>query len=581
MTQALLLLVGVLAQQHQWNSVFITGQSLSTGVSGTPALTTSLSNPNLLMLSGGTGGDMTTQINLPAISLRESLPAATPRETGHAALGLQLLAMGPGSRWFVNRHGEGGRSYVQVRKGTTNYNYYLNFQLPNLATFASSQAVPQFARFVVITHGEADFNADLTDGPTYLGYLQQWRSDFDADAKARNGAAQPDLVVSLDQMSTWTYYSRATPVHTPSGNYGVPLAQWAAARDYPEQFQMATAKYFLPYSDGVHLTRVGYQMLGEYHAQALHRRLGGWNWVPLAPRRITRSGATITVRLFNPTGTALVNDTTTVGARPNMGFEFWDNSGATPAISSVTLDQPNQITIQLASAPTGSEQRLRYAFTGTAGANGGSAGAARGNVRDASAIVGATSAAALRNWLVSFDEPIGFTWNPFAAPMRFAVDAVSANAAVVSYRAPGGAACQWRLSAQSDFSSTLQSGADDASRQRRQVSFAGLMPGTQYFVDAQCGFAEGQFSFTTAAQNSSAASYAVALTPPAYLGAAQLLLEYGSTASVALSTTAACASGCVVPVPVTAGQPLFFRSTWRTAGGVALSPPSTVQVVIP
>lgn len=46
----------------------------------------------------------------------------------------------------------------------------------------------------------------------------------------------------------------------------------------------------------------------------------------------------------------------------NAGFTFTDDSGAPPAIASVAVSGPAQLTITLAAVPTGANQKLRYAL---------------------------------------------------------------------------------------------------------------------------------------------------------------------------------------------------------------------------
>jgi len=78
------------------------------------------------------------------------------------------------------------------------------------------------------------------------------------------------------------------------------------------------------------------------------------------------------------------------------------------------VSSTDTITIVLNKTPGGTTQHLRYAYTGTApaacGTNNGQ-NYPRGNVRDsdsATSIDGDT----LYDWLITFDEPVGFNWDP-------------------------------------------------------------------------------------------------------------------------------------------------------------------------
>jgi hypothetical protein len=99
------------------------------------------------------------------------------------------------------------------------------------------------------------------------------------------------------------------------------------------------------------------------------------------------------------------------------GFEWWDQSGAAkPYITNVSITGPDTVTITLSSAPTGSNQRLRHAFTGSGKWGTASKGTApHGNLRDSDPAVGYSSGEHLYNWLATFDDPVGFSWSPPAS----------------------------------------------------------------------------------------------------------------------------------------------------------------------
>jgi hypothetical protein len=162
--------------------------------------------------------------------------------------------------------------------------------------------------------------------------------------------------------------------------------------------------YVLPYSsDCLHITGPGQRRLGEYFAKAYARIvLEGKRWEPLRPSAISLQGNVVTVKYLVPKP-PLVFDTQQVSNPGNYGFEVVDDSGATPAITSVTLAGPDTVAITLAGAPTGANKRLRYAYTFKG--CGGSGTIARGNVRD-SDDTPSQSGYDLSNWSVHFDEPI-------------------------------------------------------------------------------------------------------------------------------------------------------------------------------
>ena len=89
----------------------------------------------------------------------------------------------------------------------------------------------------------------------------------------------------------------------------------------------------------------------------------------------------------------------------NRGFEFTESGEEPPAITSVDLAGPDSVTITLDHAPAGTDQRIRYAFTGTPGAYGGPTTGVRGNLRDSDATP-SLGGYPLYNWCVTFDEPV-------------------------------------------------------------------------------------------------------------------------------------------------------------------------------
>jgi hypothetical protein len=182
----------------------------------------------------------------------------------------------------------------------------------------------------------------------------------------------------------------------------IPGLQLAAAAARPESMFVIGPKYFLPYTDGVHLSGDGERWLGEYYAKAFHRVLvDGEPWLPVRPREVVREGATITIAFDVPVP-PLVLDETLVANPGTFGFEFADDSGAPPAIAMVELADHTTVEVTLAAAPTGANPRIRYAWTGVAGQPAGPMTGARGNLRDSDATPSRFDYP-LYNWAVHFE----------------------------------------------------------------------------------------------------------------------------------------------------------------------------------
>jgi hypothetical protein len=155
--------------------------------------------------------------------------------------------------------------------------------------------------------------------------------------------------------------------------------------------------------------------MGEMYAKIIkHVSIDGLSWKPLMPLNITRTGALIIISYNIPYGN-LSFDTQLVAQRLNMGFDFLQTNGNSVSISNVSLsNDKKKIQITLSNTPTGSNQRIRYAW-GSNQTCGYHCGDAQnplfvgGNVRDTdtriSPAIGGTGLP-LYNWSVAFDEPV-------------------------------------------------------------------------------------------------------------------------------------------------------------------------------
>ncbi|MBZ9649989.1 hypothetical protein K9B33_20860 [Sphingobium sp. 3R8] len=128
---------------------------------------------------------------------------------------------------------------------------------------------------------------------------------------------------------------------------------------------LAGPMYQQPVWDATHSDNIGRIMGGDTAALAYEwARIKGQTFKPLWPVTggVTRVGAVITIPMELPLGTtALSIDTDWVAAIDKYGFKFTDDSGSTPAISSVAISGTS-IIVTLASTPTGANKRIRYAL---------------------------------------------------------------------------------------------------------------------------------------------------------------------------------------------------------------------------
>lgn len=374
------------------NHVLGTGQSLSVGANGFPALTRAQPYDNLMFAPGPMpGGEFLTRFvplgerGLETMSSAfANLVSKMARDEGRDGGSHALL---------VSAHGKSSTGYWGLRRGTKAYATGLA-QVRAAREIARTHGQSYVVRAITNVHGESDH---VEHNAHYERDLIAWQADYERDVRAITAQAEP-IPMFETQMSSWTRYGQATSA--------IPIAQLDAHVHASGKVVLVGPKYHLRYfEDGIHLTNEGYRHMGEDYAKAYRRVvLEGRAWEPVRPRAVTRTGATITIAFYVPSP-PLVLDTTTVSDPGSYGFEYVDDSRATPRIASVAVTGPDTVTIDLAAEPTGGHRRVRYAFTGAPGAHAGPTTGPRGNLRDSDATA-SLSGDALYDWCVHFDEPV-------------------------------------------------------------------------------------------------------------------------------------------------------------------------------
>lgn len=400
-----------------WNVVVGAGQSLSVGGTALPIPPSEPSPGNLKLDTG----DLPWPIdpNDPKLALvplvepvgRRSIgfPSSWPQnidgETYHtsAANEISALANAATKHDYVTVHfevGESGQGMVRIRKdpvreGVTGRAYE--------ASLIATRAVVRLARAagkscgvgaVIMTHGETD-----TGNARYEEELLKLAADYDADLKAITGQTR-DVLMITSQHNRLGDYSPST------------IAQWKAGVDHPDRVVCSGPKYQYPYSpDSLHLTNLGYRMLGEKYGQVYFERVVmGREWRPLEPEHATRKGAEITIRFHVPQG-PLVWDATLGEPHPSSpewskgkGFEVTYAAGRRVEIVSASLEGRNSVVLRLAEDP-GPGARLSYALVGEPTLRKPPFGASPhwGLLRDSDPFVGSTTHTPQPNFCVAFD----------------------------------------------------------------------------------------------------------------------------------------------------------------------------------
>ena len=376
------------------NHVLISGQSLSTGTQGTPALSTTQPHDNLMFDTGVRAGASGASL-VPLVESDADVEGETIA-SGMANLATELAQdLGEATHdLLMSAHGVASYAYSQLKKGTAVWDV-MTAQVTSGKSIANDTvptALSYVVRGVLIVHGETD---SANANANYDDNLAEWQADYDTDVKAITEQSDP-VVMFHTQLSSWTIFG---------GSVSVSLQQLAASVASAGKIVMVGPKYIFEYADGLHLTADSYRWLGEYYAKAYRRViLEGLPWEPVRPRSVVRTGAHIDVHFHVPVR-PLVIDTTRVSNPGNYGFQYTDDTsgGSPPAITGVTLTGPSSLRVTLASTPSAGNQRLRYAYA--SGTYGGPTTGPRGCLRDSDATV-SRDGKDLFNWCVHFDEPV-------------------------------------------------------------------------------------------------------------------------------------------------------------------------------
>lgn len=380
---------------YDFDFVLSTGQSLSVGAQGTPALSTSQPDKNVMFNTGVIAGGTNLTSFVPLVETNvETMSSGLANHISadaKASFGLDHVIL-------LSAHGVGGFSYAQLKKGQPSFT---NGIAQAKAGFDLAKAAGKtlVVRAVTNVHGETDH---LQQNTNYQANIAEWQSDYEKDVKAITGQSEP-IPMLHTQMHSWTRLQPGGGAYSDQSR--IPIDQLAVHIASGGKTVLVGPKYHLPYvADGVHLTNEGYRHMGEDYAKVYRQIvLRGKKWEPLRPLSITRENTTIIVKFLVPSPPLKI-DEELVTNPADYGFELSGDDDM-PNITSVDVTAADTVTIKLAAAPTGANKRLRYAFTGTPGANAGPTTGARGNLRD-SDDTKSLYGFKLYNWCVTFDEPL-------------------------------------------------------------------------------------------------------------------------------------------------------------------------------
>ncbi len=396
--------------QKRYVHFLFSGQSLSVGAQGLPALSTTQPYENKTFFGGprSSSTQLGSLIDLIEFESRSGVRGRGETPCSGAANYVTELLLSPSITaaaadsfdMISSTAGFGGYTIRQLIKGTPAYGLLLD-------------------------HIGAGFNLSAAAGRTYtvgaLGWLQgendqargtksrleykhdliNYQADVDADAKRITGQ-KADVILLSYQLSGY--------VALGGDCRNVTLAQLDACEANP-CITIVSPTYPFPFvSDRVHLTNVGYCWIGHYFGKVYKQLIVDRKpWIPLSPKRIERfvaSPGTAGILVeFNVPEPPLVLDTVNLGEATDYGFAVEDGGGA-HTIKSVAVIDATRIQILL-DRPLVGNAMLRYALdcqgAGLNLSDGGS-----GNLRDSDGrtfTIGLTSYN-LFNWCVAFEKPI-------------------------------------------------------------------------------------------------------------------------------------------------------------------------------
>ena len=362
-----------------WTFVIGTGQSLSVGARAQQPVSTAQPYNNMKLSTGALPWPIDP--NSEALKLeplvepigrkQPSYPNAWPTnisgaETPHTAMANAITALVKANfnRDFISIHGafgEDGQGYKYIKKNPDKDPRNINghayegslVEIKAISRLAKEQKKTFGVGAIIVTHGESD-----NGSATYDQMLHQMWTDYNADIPPITGQTQKVLLIVSQQNA----YNRSNSA----------LAMWRATDEYPGEIVCSGPKYQYPaFTDALHMTAVGYQLLGEKYGEVYYERvILGKDWRPLEPTKVSREGKVITVQFHVPNAplvweTEFDNPHDTVPEWKNgKGFEVITGAGngTKVAIESVAI-KGDSVVITCAGDP-GEGARVGYAQTG-------------------------------------------------------------------------------------------------------------------------------------------------------------------------------------------------------------------------
>jgi hypothetical protein len=313
---------------------------------------------------------------------------------------------------YVSVHsvvGESGQGIAELQKqtgdttGTTGRAYAATlFEAQAIARLAKAAGKSYGIAAIMMTHGETDSGSS-----TYQADLIELLADYNADLATITGQTRK-IPMYLSQQHAYPN-GPGSAGQRPVAN----IVQWQLGVVHKGDFVCTGPKYQYPgnsSNDGVHLSPIGYQMLGEKYGQIyFQREVLGVDWQPLQPVSVERSGRVVTVHFHVPVLPLVWDESLDPPAiaawASGRGFEL-RTSTAQIAIASVAIvGEAVQITAAVDLPASGLV--VGYALSSQGIQMTTASKAVRwGQLRDSDTFVGSTSKLANPNYAVSFEMQV-------------------------------------------------------------------------------------------------------------------------------------------------------------------------------
>lgn len=342
------------------------------------------------------------------------------------ALSKEYKSLPTGFKMMTCLGGAGGKSVLELSKGTTYYNTLMANITAGKATADANKLsynVPAF----VWSQGEEDYRAGgapgsygtgIWDPLTYKAKLKQLINDINIDVKSITGQTN-DVKCVMYQVAS----------HNPYYRYPRIAIQQLELAQEDERVALAKVMYEVDYNvaDYVHAPAKTYRNIGNHYGIALYRAIVQNDRVlPIVPSQHFYVGTDLYIRFFVPVK-PLVFDTSIVAPLPDgkFGFNLYTVTNetvgvsgtiaqATETITGVTLFSADTVKISLSAIPPAGT-RLTYgvngdgsnsikgSVNGVTGKSGRTLGA-RGNLRDSRTYLNQVSNYfTLYNWCPIFE----------------------------------------------------------------------------------------------------------------------------------------------------------------------------------